>query len=335
MTPPATSSPPPLKGEAKTERNPMPITIQPARADQWREIAHLIYHSTNAWYEKNRGFKAFSAEPDCGLLFPRTYAALDGPENTLVAWDSDENRIVGSCFVHPRATHISLGILNVHPDAFGKHVAPKLMAHIVELARAANKPLRLVSSAMNLDSFSVYSRLGFIPYEVYQDVMVPNFQPSKIQLSDEVQALVARVREAVPADVPGIVALEAEQTGLEHAQDYTYFIQNVDGIWKTWVLEDADGKISGVLGSVCDPGSCMLGPGVMTDENRMLALIYTALSKRAEQGATPIFLVPTKCSEAVRTLYSWGARNTEIHVGQCLGGCDAPKGIVMPTFMPE
>lgn len=313
----------------------MPVTIQTARPDQWLEIAHLIYHSTNAWYEKNRGFKAFSAEPDCGLLFPRTYAALDGLENTIIAWDSDENRIVGSCFVHPRKTHISLGILNVHPDAFGKHIAPKIMTHIAAMAQAADKPLRLVSSAMNLDSFSVYSRLGFIPYEIYQDLMIPNFEPDAIRLSPEVQVLVGRVREAVPEDVPGIVALERSQTGLEHERDYTYFIQNADGIWKTWVLEDSDGKIGAVLGSVFDPGSCMLGPGVMQTENQMLALIFTALSARKKQGATPIFLVPSKCSEAIRTLYSWGARNTEIHVGQCLGGCDAPRGIVMPTFMPE
>ncbi len=313
----------------------MPVTIQTARPDQWLEIAYLIFHSTNAWYEKNRGFKAFSTDPDCALLFPRTYAALDGPENTLIAWDSDENRIVGSCFVHPRKTHISLGILNVRADVFGKHIAPKIVAHIAAMAQAAGKPLRLVSSAMNLDSFSVYSRLGFIPYEVYQDMMIPNFQPDTIQLSPEVAALAAGVREAVPADVPGIVALEAEQTGLEHAQDYTYFIQNADGIWKTWVLEDSDGKICAVLGSVFDPGSCMLGPGVMQNEAQMLALIFTALSERQKQGARPIFLVPTKCAKAVQTLYSWGARNTEIHVGQCLGGCDAPKGIVMPTFMPE
>lgn len=329
----------------------MPVTIQSARPDQWREVAHLIYHSTNAWYEKNRGFRVFAGDPDDVLLFCRTYAALDGAENLLIAWDSDQQKIVGSCFVHPRKTHLALGILNVHPESFGQRVAVKLLTRIVELAREQQKALRLVSSAMNLDSFSLYSKFGFAPYAVYQDLMIPDFQPENAQLPEAARALLPRIRLALSSDVPAIEALDRELTGLEHAQDYAYFIRNPDGAWKTWVLESdltateristsgesALPKLDGVLSSVRDPGSCMLGPGLMRNEDQMLALIHTAYS--ALRDSKPVFLVPSTCTDALRTLYRWGTINTEIHLGQSLefagGARPTVRGLIMPTFMPE
>ncbi|MBP3694824.1 MAG: GNAT family N-acetyltransferase [Thermoguttaceae bacterium] len=319
----------------------MSISIISATPAHQREAAHLIYDSTNAWYEKNRGFSAFTGEKDSALLFCRTYAALDGQENHLIAWDSDAQRIAGSCFVHPRPTHISLGIMNVHPDYFGQSIAPRILERIIEIARSRDLPLHLVSSAMNLDSFSLYSRMGFVPHTVFQDMMLPNFDSQKIlkTLSKDVSRLLPNVRPAQIADVPAIAALDLELTGRDYTQDFTYFIQNPDGAWRTWVLETETG-LTGVLSSVCDPGSCMLGPGFMRDEDSMLALIFTAYSAFVEPNdafppARPIFLVPCAAQKAVQTLYSWGARNTEIHVGQTLGGGTPAKGLVMPTFMPE
>ncbi|MBE6425365.1 MAG: GNAT family N-acetyltransferase [Planctomycetaceae bacterium] len=319
----------------------MPITIISATQAHQREAAHLIYDSTNAWYQKNRGFSVFTGEKDSALLFCRTYAALDGQENHLIAWDSDAQRIAGSCFVHPRPTHISLGIMNVHPDYFGQSVAPRILEHIIEIAQSQNLPLHLVSSAMNLDSFSLYSRMGFVPHTVFQDMMFPNFDSQKVSkmLSRNVSRLLPSVRPAQLADVPAITALDLELTGRDHTADFTYFIQNPDGAWRTWVLETETG-LTGVLSSVCDPGSCMLGPGFMRDEDSMLALIFTAYRAFTEPqdalpAARPIFLVPCAAQNAIRTLYSWGARNTELHVGQTLGGGAPAKGLVMPTFMPE
>lgn len=318
----------------------MAIFIQSAQPDQWREVAHLIYDSTNAWYQKNRGFSIFTGEKDSALLFCRTYAALDGIENLLVAWDSEQKRIAGSCFVHPRPTHTALGIMNVHPDYFGQGIAPRILGKIIEIAAERKQSLQLVSSAMNLDSFSLYSRLGFVPYAIYQDMLFPNFQPERLEkeLPVEVAALLPRVRPATLDDLTAIATLESEITGLNHSQDYRYFLQNPDGAWKTWIMEDSEGTLGGVLSSVGDPGSCMLGPGLMRTESHMLALIFTAyrfFTLERTIPATPVFLVPATCSKAIRTLYSWGARNTEIHLGQSLGQHPPVHGLVMPTFMPE
>lgn len=315
------------------------ISVQFAVREQWREVARLIYDSTNSWYLKNRGYACFSGDKDCAMLFCRTYAALDGPNNLLVAWDSDQKRIAGSCFVHPRPTHTSLGIMNVHPDYFGQSVAPLLLRKIVEIAQARNQTLRLVSSAMNLDSFSLYSRLGFVPHTVFQDMLFPDFQPTLIEkrLPDSVAEILPFIRPARREDVPQIVALDRRLTGLDHTQDFDYFIQNPDGAWRTWVVARSD-RIEAVLASVCDPGSVMLGPGLMENQAQTLALIFTAyrlFTTALPVSAKPVFLVPCSCQEAIQTLYSWGARNTEIHLGQALGPAKPAEGIVMPTFMPE
>ena len=99
----------------------------------------------------------FTGDPAGTELFCSVYEALD-PGCCLVAENTRTGRLAGSCFYHPRPTHVSLGIMNVHPNYFGQGVARRLLQAIIEIAAQQNKPLRLVSSAMNLNSFSLYTR---------------------------------------------------------------------------------------------------------------------------------------------------------------------------------
>ena len=311
----------------------MALEIRVAEPQQWAEIGALIYDSTNAWYLKNRGFSVYNCTKEDAKIYCQIYDDLDAAYGgcCFIAYDTEANRIAGSCFVHPRSTHVSLGIMNVHPDYFGQKVSSLILARIVEFAKERNKPLRLTSSAMNLDSYSLYNRFGIAPFVMYQDMMIPNFTKD-VPVPDDVKALLPKVHRATLDDVPAIVALEQELAFIERASDYRYFIENKDGIWQVWVIENEAGQIDGVLCSVQCPASTMVGPGCIRTEPEMLALIYTALSNMT---ATPVFLVPVKCVNAIQVLYSWGARNTETHVGQCLGECKAPIGISMPTFLPE
>ncbi len=311
----------------------MNFQIERATEKDWDEIAAVIYDSTNLWYEKNRGFSIFQGDKSATRVYCETYNALDGPANCVIAREETSGRIVASCFMHPRSTHYSLGIMNVHPDFFGQKLSSLILREIIAESQKAGKPLRLFSSAMNLDSFNLYNRYGFRPYAVFQDMMIPNFSASAT-VPDVVKPELARVRRATVADVPEIVKLEMELAGIERTQDFMHFITNTDGIWNTWVLDAENGKIDGVLSSVLHPASHMLGPGIMRTETQMLALIYTALSYFAG-NSTPVFLVPSVCQFALKTLYSWGAKNTEIHLGQALGEIPPLNGALMPTFLPE
>ncbi|HBJ61160.1 MAG TPA: N-acetyltransferase [Opitutae bacterium] len=302
--------------------------IRPMRRDEWEDVAELIHESTNAWYVANGKKPIFNGPPSDAMLFCEVYEALD-PGLCLVAESSSDHRIAASCFYHPRPTHLSLGIMNVHPDFFGQGLAGALLSRIIEFAKVRELPVRLVSSAQNLDSFSLYTRKGFVPFLSFQDLYIeipengPDFAPSDQPF----------IEEASMKDLAEMVELERELSGIERSKDYAYFIANELGIWRTLTYRDEDSRLLGFLSSVNHPGSRMIGPGVARTEEIAVALLAKQLD--GFRGLCPVFLLPVTASHAVRTAYSWGAKNCEIHFAQCLGRYQPPKGVVFPTFMPE
>lgn len=300
------------------------LILRAMQPGEWERVGTLIHASTNAWYQKNRGHEIFGCTPKDCTLFCRVYEALD-PGCCLLALDGDT--LLGSCFWHPRPTHISVGIVNVAPEAFGGGVASALLKWVLAEADKQALPVRLVSSALNLDSYSLYNRLGFAPRAVYQDMMLPaGAVPPALPES-------ARVRPATPAHIPAIAALETELTGISREKDYTYFLENAEGIWGASVLEATDGALEGFLVSVNHPASRMLGPGVCRTEAGAAALIRAELARFGDYQ--PVLLAPATATMLLKILYSWGAKNVELHVGQVYGAYTHPAGVVMPTFLPE
>ena len=198
------------------------------RRDEWEDVAELIHESTNAWYVANGKKPIFNGPPSDAMLFCEVYEALD-PGHCLVAESSSDHRIAASCFYHPRPTHLSLGIMNVHPDFFGQGLAGALLSRIIEFAKARELPVRLVSSAQNLDSFSLYTRKGFVPFLSFQDlyIEIPENGPD-VAPSDQ-----PFIEEASMKDLAEMVELERELSGIERSKDYAYFIANELGIWRT------------------------------------------------------------------------------------------------------
>lgn len=300
------------------------------RNDEWDSVAILIFRSLDDWYQKNLNRPPIKAPASVMRIFPEVYEALD-PGCCIVAECESTGRLAGSCFYHVRRTHVSLGIMNVHPEFGGSGVARRILDQIIAIDQAKQLPIRLVSSAMNLDSFSLYTRAGFVPHQTFQDLSLP-VPPSG--MSAPTPPGIENVRPAMEADAARMAELEFDLTGIFRSSDYEHFIENKAGIWHVSVSESSDGKLNGFLCSVNHPGSNMLGPGVMRDEETAAALIYGELDS-AHRGRSPVFLAPTDAAQLVRTAYSWGARNREIHFSQVLGHSPKPKGILMPTFMPE
>ena len=304
------------------------LTVRTMEQSEREEVAALIYDSTNAWYKKNRGFIAFGDVAGARQIVD-TYELLD-PGCTLVVYDDVQKRLAGSCFYHPRPTHVSLGILNSHPDYAGQGAAKMLAARIAEIAAEQRKPLRLVSSAMNLDSFSVYSRIGFVPTEFFQDtVLTVPADGVAVPVPDGFQ-----LRSAVLGDVDAMANLEMTVQGIDRRQDFRYFIENQQGIWTTTVLERlSDGKITGFLAAINRDGTTTAGPGCMLNEDAALALIAYELNRTP--GKTRIVIVPSRFSAVVQFLYTLGAKNVETHISQCKGEFIKPNGVVIPCFLPE
>jgi GNAT superfamily N-acetyltransferase len=304
------------------------ILLRPMRRSDWPEVADLIHVSTNYWYQRSGKPPIFTCRTLDTQLFCRVYEDLD-PGCCILAEVSDTGRIAGSCFYHPRPTHVSLGIMNVHPSYFGQHIAATLLNFITDLADQQNKPVRLVSIAMNLDSFSLYTRAGFVPRQTFADMYLP--VPAD-GLPHQTPAM-ARVRAATIDDAEAMAALEFAHAHIRRDNDFRYFLENREGIWHASVLESTAGKIDGFLASVVHAASNMLGPGLAKNADDAIALILAELNHHRRRS--PVFLVPADQAELVRQLYALGARNCELHFAQIRGPYHPPTAITMPTFMPE
>ena len=309
--------------------NPSPVfELRPMKTDEWDVVAELIHESTNSWYVANGKNPIFTGPTSDARLFCEVYEALD-PGCCLVAVCPESGKIAGSCFYHPRSTHLSLGIMNVHSGFFGKGIAGSLLSWIIAYAEEKKLPVRLVSSAHNLDSFSLYTKKGFVPFLSFQDLYLEVPEDGlNLDLPEN-----DCVQDARLGDVTEMVELERELVGIDRAKDFSHFIENADGIWKTVTYRDEDGNLLGFLSSVNHPGSRMIGPGVARSEEITTALLAAQLD--FFRGLCPVFLLPVDAAHAVKIAYSWGARNCEIHFAQSLGETQAAKGVVMPTFMPE
>jgi predicted N-acetyltransferase YhbS len=293
------------------------------------EVTRLIFHSTNRYYESIGRTAIFKGDELTPVDMFDVYERIDSGAS-LVAVDDESGQIIGSCFVHPRETHFSLGIMNAHADHFGRGVARTLLAEIIRRAQAEGKPVRLVSSCFNLDSYSLYTRAGFVPFATFQDMFLevpetglPHPTPNNIV-----------TRPATLDDAVAMAKLEREIAGISRVDDYRHFIRNEDSLWQMSVVGSPDGNgLDGFLASCGSTALNMIGPGVTRTQDQAAALFYDQLNQ--QRGRTPVLLAPVSCGALVRQLYAWGARNCEMHVAQSHGPAQTPAGVIVPTFLPE
>ncbi|MES2470342.1 MAG: GNAT family N-acetyltransferase [Verrucomicrobiota bacterium] len=303
------------------------LTLGRLSEAQFDEAAVLIHNSLASWYGRHLNQPdRFGGAWEPFRIFPEVYEALD-PGCAVTARDPVTQKLLGICFYHPRPSHISVGIVVTHPATGGRGVARVMLEEVLAFADASNLPVRLVSSLMSLDSFSLYTRLGFVPGTVFQDLQFP---PGKLPPQGEVPGT---IRPMLEADVPAMVELEERLTGLRRKQDFAFFVRNDRQLWNTLVLIGPDGILRGFLGSIAHGGTQMLGPGLMQTEEDALALICAQLHHHAP--GNPVILVPARAAGLVASLYRAGARNVELHVAQVRGTGREPDGIVIPTFLPE
>ncbi|MCA9113976.1 MAG: GNAT family N-acetyltransferase, partial [Planctomycetaceae bacterium] len=293
------------------------------------EVAELIYASINTWYQL-RGLPAiFHGGPEVTDVFYEVYSGIS-PGCCVVAEHPQTGRLMGCCFYHPRESHFGLGIMTVHPNHFGRGVGGKLLSWILAEADRRGAPaVRLTQSALNVDSFSLYTRAGFVPRAAFQDMLLPVPEDG---LHVDLPGC-DRVRPGTVNDIPAMVRLEQDVSGISRTQDFTYCLENQLGFWSTLVLEGAAGELDGFLISSGHAAVNILGPGVTRTEEDAAALLVRSLD--LHRGRTPVFLVPVDRAGLVRQMYDIGARNCEMHFCQVRGKFQQFNGISLPSFLPE
>ncbi len=306
-----------------------PYTLSPVQPADHESVAKLLHRSLVTWYEDHlRAGANFGDSHEPFLLFPQVYQSLDPNEGILAR--RDDGAILGVCFVHPRETHVSVGIVATAPEAAGLGIARAMMEAVIARANDAGKPVRLISSLLNLDSFSLYSRLGFVPHTMYQDMCL---EVPETGMSEPAPAGAERVRPARPDEAARLADFEQSMQGIRRQGDHEFFLRNEVGSWQTLVLDGPSGELEGFL--TCNNHSFLniLGPGVACDEAAATALLWRALD--SQRGRKPIFLLPCAAAGLVRTAYRWKARNIELHAAQILGPAPQTRGVVFATYLPE
>ena len=254
----------------------------------------------------------FQGRPQVAEIYYNVYNDLM-PGKNVVAVNLDTGRLTGSCFYHPREHHVNLDIMTVHQNYFGMG-GERLLNHITEYTESNNYPeLRLIQSAINVDSFSLYNKAGFVPRYSYQDMMISVPEsgfPFSTSGSD-------RVRAATPSDVSKMAELEMEVSRITPELDYRYCIQNDLQIWDIYMSENSASGLDGFMISCGFPATNMLGPCVARTEKAALALILNGYNLYPSRP--PICLVPMEKQQIVSTMYDWSARNTEMHFCQVCG----------------
>jgi GNAT superfamily N-acetyltransferase len=307
-----------------------PFLLRPLRDSDVSEYAEMLYTSFNDWYWKHGwGKDYFGCKSQETSIFYDIYNDLT-PGRSIAAFDKQTGQMIGACFYHPRETHVSLGIMCTHKDCWGKGIGRAMVDHILKFTEENSyKSCRLVGSAINMNSFSLYNRSGFVPRGIYHDMV--------ITVSEE--TLMARtpcedrVRNVITEDVTGMGDLEMEISGIKREIDYHYAIENPRNVLHAAVYENDQHGIDGLMISVKHPSLNMLGPCVARSREIALALIRKEVRRFKETWI--LLVVPMEKGNMVEQLYKWGAVNVETHLKQVWGEFQPFKGVNLPSFLPE
>jgi RimJ/RimL family protein N-acetyltransferase len=303
------------------------FTLRTATEADRSEVAELVCISMNTWdVMYGMGPGRFSGGPAQTDIFWQQYETLD-PGHCLVAEHNENGRLGGSCYYRERETHVSLGIMNVHPNYFGHGIAKQLLRFVTDFTDDRDKPLRLVSSVMNLESFSLYTKAGLVTRHTYQDV-VNTVTPTGV--SGE-QGAGIEARDATLEDIEAIATLELEISGISRAKDYRHFVE--DELWGMSVIDSSIGGLDGYLASIGHPLLTLTGPGVARTEEQAAALLLKELNRYPDTAV--LALIPVDKGELVQLCYALGARNCEMHAAQIRGAAQPFAGVSLPTFLPE
>ncbi|MEW6982522.1 GNAT family N-acetyltransferase [Colwelliaceae bacterium 6471] len=307
------------------------FTLRPLQNVNVPEHADLLYSSFNTWYWKHGwGKDYFGCSSQETSIFYDIYNDLT-PGCSIAAFDNKTGMMMGSCFYHPREQHVSLGIMSVHPNYSGRGVGRKLVDYILDYTKDNGyKSCRLVSSAINMDSFSLYNRAGFIPRVTYHDMVinVPKEGLGDLRVKGE-----ENIREATITDIGGMGDLEMEVSGIKRDIDYRYAIDNPRGALHSIVYENDQGAIEGFMISVKHPALNMLGPCVARTEEVAIALIRKEIERFKDTWV--LFSIPMEKRKMVEQMYLWKAINVETHLKEVWGHFPGFNGISMPSFLPE
>jgi len=234
---------------------------------------------------------------------------------------AEENgRLVGSGFAHVRADKASIGPVTVAPEAQGSGAGRAIMERLLEETRECSS-VRLIQDAFNNVSFSLYSKLGFVPREVVARFVAESPRPKAPESS-----LV--VRDMTTADLDSVAALDERKTGMRRRPDFALLLS-----LGSQLVCERDGCLTGFLCRVPADGECMLGPGAAETIDDLRALLCAAV--RVPGPARVRFWVTARQDELVRYAFDAGFLISSLSTYMVKGEWQPPPGPHFMAMFPE
>lgn len=288
----------------------MPPTLTTVLPEQADEVGSMVYESFREIAERHNFTPAF-AKPQLAQLIVRLLAQTEGIESYLLVEDGTP---LACNFGDERDEVVGIGPVAVAVGQQGRGLGRQVMEALAERAkRNGFTSLRLLQSAYNMQSFSLYHRLGFEVKDLLASIR--GRPPERETPTDS-------VRDYTTGDLDTCDALHRDVLGIGRRHDIELMAN-----FAPPVVVERDGQVAGYLTRF--PGEeAFVMHGVARDERALRDLIIG--TARVAEGD---LVIPIPCShaETLRWAMASGFRLKELLSYMVRGDYQQPMGVWVPS----
>jgi predicted N-acetyltransferase YhbS len=282
------------------------LRLRPGTSDDIKACAGICYAAFGAIADRHNFPRDFPSPEVSEQLIASLLAR--GDIYSVVA--ETDGRVVGSNFLWETAPIAGVGPITVDPTVQNSAVGRRLMEDVLERARERHfAGVRLVQTAYNNRSLSLYAKLGF-------DVREPLATLQGPALGLEVPGYLTR--PATEGDVAACNGLHLRLQGYERGRDLLDAIEQ-----GTATVVEHGGRITGyatAIGFFCH---------AVGQSNQDLKALIGA----APAFLGPGFLLPTRNGELFRWCLGNGLRVVQPMTLMSLGLYNEPSGAFLPSVL--
>jgi GNAT superfamily N-acetyltransferase len=294
----------------------MGISVRPVTAADVPAVGQVIAVAFNDVCQRH-GFPSPWPRPETAELMTGFYVSYPEARGFVAECDG---RLVGSGFAHIRGDKAGIGPVTVAPGAQGSGAGRAIMERLLEETRECSS-VRLIQDAFNNVSFSLYSKLGFVPREVVARFVADHPRPAPSANS-------LAVRDMTTTDLESVAALDEQKTGMRRHPDFALLLS-----LGAQLVCERDGRLTGFLCRVPADDECMLGPGTAETLDDLWALLCEAV--RVPGPARVRFWVTARQHELLRYAFDAGFLISSLSTYMVKGEWQPPEGPHFMAMFPE
>ena len=293
----------------------MTVTIRQMQAGDIPRVGAVMVSAFNDVFRRH-GYPEPFPSPEVGTSIAQGYLQLEPTECFTAVQDE---KIVGSGYIHLRGDTAGIGPITVDPTVQAKGAGRALMQAVIEAGQQCPS-LRLVQDAFNVVSFPLYSTLGFEAQGTIASLVGREIQAN---IPENIE-----VREWQEKDIEPLAELDTHLTGIAREQDLRFFHAQPPHIAAL-----VDGKLAGYLCFLRTGAGTFLGPAAATEPAILRALILA--SAQREQGKALRMRFPARHAALLQELFALGFRVENLQTYMVRGTWSPPRGVELLALFPE